>query len=241
VQTIKGVEQQFPEQEHFISMVSFNGLGLKTHLWKEPVVKLNQLDASTYQPIVENPEKFIGEKDLKLVARQYRVGSYIFDLLFEDRHGSKLIVEIQKGTLDRTHTYKILDYYHEYKENNPKEFIDIMVVANVIPTERKRRLSDLGVAYLEISESSFVRTEDKLTTTGSEYWQLSPQNIDKNSEKKSRESARQYFKSKGPSAFISAVAEELKVRININWSLKGEASLIVRHIPTIKAMEREFG
>lgn len=32
VQTIKGVEQQFPEQEHFISLVSFNGLGRKTHL-----------------------------------------------------------------------------------------------------------------------------------------------------------------------------------------------------------------
>ena len=29
VQTIKGIEKQFPEQEHFISFVSFNGLGIK--------------------------------------------------------------------------------------------------------------------------------------------------------------------------------------------------------------------
>lgn len=28
VQTIKGIEKQFPEQEHFISFVSFNGLGI---------------------------------------------------------------------------------------------------------------------------------------------------------------------------------------------------------------------
>jgi len=27
VQTIQGIEKQFPEQEHFISFVSFNGLG----------------------------------------------------------------------------------------------------------------------------------------------------------------------------------------------------------------------
>lgn len=55
VQTIKGVEKQFPEQEHFISLVSFNGLGRKTHLWKEPVASLNQLNASTYNPDASTP------------------------------------------------------------------------------------------------------------------------------------------------------------------------------------------
>jgi hypothetical protein len=55
VQTIKGVEQQFPEQEHFISLVSFNGLGIKTHLWKEPINKLDQLNASTYLPNADTP------------------------------------------------------------------------------------------------------------------------------------------------------------------------------------------
>ena len=29
VQTIKGIEKEFPEQEHFISLVTFNGLGQK--------------------------------------------------------------------------------------------------------------------------------------------------------------------------------------------------------------------
>jgi hypothetical protein len=55
VQTIKGIELQFPEQEHFISLVSFNGTGLKTHLWKEPAGKLGQLDASTYYPCASTP------------------------------------------------------------------------------------------------------------------------------------------------------------------------------------------
>jgi RecB family endonuclease NucS len=57
--------------------------------------------------IAENPEKYL-ESGLVLKERQHRVGNYIFDLLFQDRHGAKLIVELQKGTLDRNHTYKIL-------------------------------------------------------------------------------------------------------------------------------------
>ncbi len=113
--------------------------------------------------IVNNPEEFINEKGLRLLARQYRVGSYIFDLLFEDRHGGKLIVEIQKGTLDRTHTYKILDYYHEYKEKNPRDFIDVMVIANIVPPERKRRLNDLGVDYKEVSESIFITDQSEIS------------------------------------------------------------------------------
>ena len=50
VQTVKGVELQFPEQEHFISLVTFNGLGIKTLLSNEPVAKLDQIDEKKYQP-----------------------------------------------------------------------------------------------------------------------------------------------------------------------------------------------
>jgi hypothetical protein len=55
VQTMKGLEQQFPDQEHFISLVSFNGLGRKTHLWRQPVKDLVQLTASTYNPDASTP------------------------------------------------------------------------------------------------------------------------------------------------------------------------------------------
>jgi len=39
------------------------------------------------EAICQNSEKYLGEKGLKLIARQYSIGSYRFDLLFEDRHG----------------------------------------------------------------------------------------------------------------------------------------------------------
>jgi len=104
--------------------------------------------------IVKNPEKYI-EKGLHLIKRQYRIGSYIFDLLFEDRHGAKLIVELQRGTLDRNHTYKILDYYDEYKSQNPDQFVELMIIANKITRERRERLFSYGIAFKEIPESEF--------------------------------------------------------------------------------------
>lgn len=50
VQTIKGIEKKFPEQQHFISLVTFNGFGVKTLLDKTPVNSLLQIDPSSYHP-----------------------------------------------------------------------------------------------------------------------------------------------------------------------------------------------
>jgi RecB family endonuclease NucS len=116
---------------------------------------LKQIDEKTMEDLIaSNPERYLKESGLKLVDRQLRVGPYRFDLIFEDRTGAKLIVEIQKGTLDRDHTYKILDYYDAYKELNPREFVEVMLVANIIPIERKQRLSSRGISYREICDFS---------------------------------------------------------------------------------------
>jgi hypothetical protein len=118
--------------------------------YKESFTESDMEDA-----IAAEPEKFLGEHGLKLVTRQYRVGPYIFDLLFEDRHGAKLIVELQLGTLDRNHTYKILDYYDEYKIKRPTEFIELMVAANRINYERRQRLSAAGINWRELPLDKF--------------------------------------------------------------------------------------
>jgi hypothetical protein len=46
---------QFPEQEHLISFVTFNGLGIKTHLFNEPVNKINPIDERNYKPDANTP------------------------------------------------------------------------------------------------------------------------------------------------------------------------------------------
>lgn len=50
VQTIHGIEQQYPEQEHFISFVTFNGMGRKVLHFREPAARLGKLEGSKYQP-----------------------------------------------------------------------------------------------------------------------------------------------------------------------------------------------
>lgn len=55
VQTIKGIEQQQPDQEHYISFVSFNGLGKKVIHFVDPAQKLEKIDDENYQPDANTP------------------------------------------------------------------------------------------------------------------------------------------------------------------------------------------
>jgi len=50
VQSIKGIQKQFPEQEHDISIISFNGNGNKVLHFMDDVSKLNTIDSSNYKP-----------------------------------------------------------------------------------------------------------------------------------------------------------------------------------------------
>lgn len=186
--------------------------------------------------IVNDPEKYLNEMGLKLLARQYKIGSYIFDLLFEDRHGGKLIVELQKGTLDRTHTYKILDYYHEYKEQNPRDFIDVMVIANIIPPERKRRLSDLAIDYREIPISAILDSCIEIlnrTPVENQSVTLINQRMGEVEISENRQRC---------SNFISVIRRELNRIVDTNiWDIGGkDACLTVRHLPTEKIIKEKF-
>lgn len=50
VQTIQGIEKQFPEQEHFISFITFNTLGQKLVHFIDPASKLKSIDDKSYKP-----------------------------------------------------------------------------------------------------------------------------------------------------------------------------------------------
>jgi len=106
--------------------------------------------------IANNPERFLKRSGLKLVSQQYRIGNFRFDLLFEDGLQSILIVEIQKGTLNRNHSFKIIDYYIRYKNSHPEKKVEIIVVANVIPHERKQFFDKEGISYIEIHDEEII-------------------------------------------------------------------------------------
>jgi hypothetical protein len=50
VQTVKGIEVQFPEQEHLITMISFNALNNKILHFIDPINKLDAINDSNYNP-----------------------------------------------------------------------------------------------------------------------------------------------------------------------------------------------
>ena len=106
--------------------------------------------------IVANPTRFLKRKGLKLLSRQYSIGKFRFDLLFEDQLGRKIIVEIQKGTLDRNHSFKIVDYSLKYRSMHPDEEVEVIVVANVISHERKQFFSELRCSYIEMPDEEII-------------------------------------------------------------------------------------
>lgn len=55
VQTVQTVAEQYPEQEHFITLMSFNGIAIKTLLKNENVNKLTSIDENKYNPSSTTP------------------------------------------------------------------------------------------------------------------------------------------------------------------------------------------
>jgi uncharacterized protein YegL len=50
VQSVKGIAAEYPEQAHFISLVSFNSIGNKILHFIDPIEKLEMIDDKRYQP-----------------------------------------------------------------------------------------------------------------------------------------------------------------------------------------------
>jgi hypothetical protein len=50
VQTIRGSQEMYPDQQHYVTLVTFNGLGMRTLILREPVTHLKPLDMTKYKP-----------------------------------------------------------------------------------------------------------------------------------------------------------------------------------------------
>lgn len=55
VQTIRLGQANFPDQQHFVSLVTFNGAGIKTLLDRQSVDSLPQLNGQNYRPDTSTP------------------------------------------------------------------------------------------------------------------------------------------------------------------------------------------
>ncbi len=55
VQTIHGIEKQFTDQEHYITLISFNGMGQKLLHFTDPASRLKHINDKSYQPDASTP------------------------------------------------------------------------------------------------------------------------------------------------------------------------------------------
>jgi len=55
VQTVKGIAKEYPEQEHLITFISFNGLKITTHLDAKSTRALKEINGRAYKPNASTP------------------------------------------------------------------------------------------------------------------------------------------------------------------------------------------
>jgi len=100
------------------------------------------------------PERLLNEP-LKQFGRQFRTEIARPDLIFEDQFGGLVVIEVKKGTLERAVIGQILDEFGGVKRKYEGRPVHMMVVANVIPPERRLALEQYHIECKEIPEFRF--------------------------------------------------------------------------------------
>src|SRR5260370_19268845 len=104
-------------------------------------------------------------ESLKQLRRQLRSRVGIADLVFEDSLGRLLVVEVKKGKLPRGAINQLVDYLGMLKTKFPARPIELMVVANSIPQERRVACEQYDIECREISEKKFRTVAKKVGYT----------------------------------------------------------------------------
>lgn len=91
------------------------------------------------------------EEGLSPAGRQVNIDGKAIDLLFKDRYGNTLIVELKKGTIKRIDVGQILDYAGYFCKSSPT--IRIMLIGTHIPKNIQASLDHYGIEYKFFSPS----------------------------------------------------------------------------------------
>src|SRR3954466_4562177 len=100
------------------------------------------------------PESFLHEP-LKQFQRQSASAVGRADLIFEDRIGRLLVIELKRDTLERGAIMQLVDYYGALKRQFPDKPIELMVIAARIPLERRLACEQYDIMPMEIPHKRF--------------------------------------------------------------------------------------
>lgn len=96
------------------------------------------------------PEEFFPNAGFKLLGQQVNIGRRFVDIMFVDKYDRTIIIEVKRGLLTRDGSGQIIEYYGLLKQQYPDKIIELILCANVIPSERKLFLENVGIECKEL-------------------------------------------------------------------------------------------
>ena len=110
--------------------------------------KKNSFKEKEFEDILVRYPELI-EPGLELKGRQVNVNRKFVDILYKDRHGQRLIIELKSGTIIRKHVAQLMDY-EGYFLTPDDPTIRVMLVGNRVPNNLRRSLDHHGFEWREI-------------------------------------------------------------------------------------------
>ncbi len=112
------------------------------------------MDERTFEDIICTYPELIDD-NLSFKGRQVSVKGKRVDVLFEDRYGQQLIIEIKKDAVKREHVGQLFDYEgHFVSSDNPN--VRVMLVGNIVPENFRRSLDHHGIEWRELTIASLI-------------------------------------------------------------------------------------
>lgn len=112
--------------------------------------------------IAQHPDEFFPDSGFTLFGQQVRLGKCYADIIFKDRHNRKIIVEVKRGILSRDASGQVMEYYGLLKTERPDDFVELILCANIIPTERKKFLESVGIECKELGINILNQIAEKV-------------------------------------------------------------------------------
>jgi hypothetical protein len=112
--------------------------------------------------IAKHPDKFFPTTGFKLIGQQVKLGKCYADIIFEDKHQRKIIIEVKRGILSRDAAGQVIEYYGLLKTQSPEDVVELILCANVIPKERRLFLETVGIECKELGINVINRIAKKV-------------------------------------------------------------------------------
>ncbi len=107
------------------------------------------------------PDEFFPGEGFKLIDQQFTIEGRRIDILFEDKHGRQIIVEVKRGILSREASGQIAEYYGLLKNADETKNYELILCANIIPKERKVFLETIGIDCKELGIAQISQIANK--------------------------------------------------------------------------------